>query len=323
MKKIFFLLSFFCVNAALANKIDSLKTDVEILQFISQLYKIKYSSNNIIAFKKNDSINPFIVCNSIQQISSIKKWDKIDFNRDNKTDLFAIIYVSNDGNNEIGVYTPITIIAKGNGNFDLIEIPGYFTLFCHTAKPIYIEKQPLILYHYIETKYYYDSIYFSNPQEKFKDSIIQIEHTDTLIYKFDAFVELNTKNGYSENVKSVIVERSPSFIGEGAYKLIIFKDRTANYISDGGLNDNLVGNFRTKIKEKQFFEIFSLMNYLNITNLEDAYNVPATDFPTITLKVYFDDGSMKEIRDYGEQGTMGLRKLYNLFSDLRINQNWK
>jgi hypothetical protein len=323
MKKIFFLLSLFFINSVFANKIDSLKTDEDILGFISELYKSKYNSNNLLSFEKSDYLQSFITFDSVKYYFGSENWEKIDFNTDKVTDLFAKVFVRNYYNKEFGIYGFFTVIDKGNNKFEMQEIPEYFIFSFHTAKPFYLDKQPLIFYQHAEIKHYSDSNYFSDPLQKIYDSIIHVQHTDTLIYKFGAFIELNSKQQFSPNVKSIFFESRGSFMIGEAYKLIVYNDGEGNYLSDWSIDGAKEGNFRTKIKNNNLSEIFSLIKYLNVSNLENGYDIQATDLTTVYLKVYFEDGSIKEIRDYGEQGTLGLKRLYNLLSDLRHNQNWK
>jgi hypothetical protein len=83
------------------------------------------------------------------------------------------------------------------------------------------------------------------------------------------------------------------------------------------------GNFMGKISQDKLNDIFSLMGYINIQALEDNYELAATDLQTCKLKIYFSNGSVKEINDRGLQGTLGLVRLYHLLSELRHNQQWK
>jgi hypothetical protein len=62
---------------------------------------------------------------------------------------------------------------------------------------------------------------------------------------------------------------------------------------------------------------------MNLKSLQDNYRVPWTDDQTSWLKIKFNDGSVKEIQDYGLRGSFGLRLLYNIFFDLRSSENWK
>jgi hypothetical protein len=65
-----------------------------------------------------------------------------------------------------------------------------------------------------------------------------------------------------------------------------------------------------------------VLNYINIGETKNYYAVGWTDDLTCFLTIKFTGGSTKKIKDYGERGTFGLRKLYSLFFDLRNSQHW-
>ena len=47
-----------------------------------------------------------------------------------------------------------------------------------------------------------------------------------------------------------------------------------------------------------------------------------TDLPTSYLKIKFDDGTSKNVEDYGKHGSEKLSEVYHFFEDLRKNQQW-
>ena len=104
--------------------------------------------------------------------------------------------------------------------------------------------------------------------------------------------------------------------------LNIFNDGTAYYKIEKNIRQRS-GNYRGKITSNKLNEIMSLIKYMDILNLKDDYQVQSTDMPSSKLNVYFSDGSVKEINDYGLQGTLGLVRLYDLLFALRLEQKWK
>ncbi|MEN8121444.1 MAG: DUF6438 domain-containing protein [Bacteroidota bacterium] len=83
------------------------------------------------------------------------------------------------------------------------------------------------------------------------------------------------------------------------------------------------GKYNAIIKDKDYDEIVKLLNDINFPNLNDNYAVAAKDYPTCFLTITYNNGKVKKIRDYGLNGTSGLKKLYNLMFELRFNQEWK
>ena len=114
----------------------------------------------------------------------------------------------------------------------------------------------------------------------------------------------------------------------------IYPDRTALIeaehftFSDGRSKDEFSkpkeGTFTTTIKEADFDKLIMLLNNLNIKNLQSDYgNKNVSDLPTSYLNVTFKDGSLKQIKDYGKNGSLELKELYLFLEDLRKTQTWK
>ena len=311
----------FCNTYAFSNTIDSLKTDKEIERFIHGLYVQKYPHSysnkyDIFSIKKPDSIYHVITCDSIISSWSLNKWQKIDFNQDGYTDLFAVIYIRNI--NETGSsYHICSVVDKGNNTFKLSEIPTDFTFGCHAAMPIFIRSKPYLLYRYHETK---DSLEVlpNGTNLLYYD----VNKTDTLIYKYGGFIEVNNNQQNNLQIESLYFENFCGMMPCPSYKLNIYKDGTA-YCIVGEVNDHPGGNYKGNITKKMLEEIFNLIHYIDIKNLRNYYNVNATDMESCNVNVYFSDGSIKKINDYGMQGTFGLNRLYNLLTYLCSHQNWK
>src|SRR5690606_8753996 len=83
------------------------------------------------------------------------------------------------------------------------------------------------------------------------------------------------------------------------------------------------GSFKTKINEPEFQLILKKLNEMDFPTLEERYKVPFTDAQTANLKIIYDGGKEKIITDYGMMGTPELKELYQLFLELRENQNWE
>lgn len=61
----------------------------------------------------------------------------------------------------------------------------------------------------------------------------------------------------------------------------------------------------------------------NILTLRDNYSKSVTDLPMYTLRVQFEGGRQKTIKDYGLSGPGKLVKIYDLIFSLRETQDWK
>jgi Domain of unknown function (DUF6438) len=325
MKQILFLLCFFFVNSAFANKIDSLKTNDDIAKFLFNLHKKKYDNRHTLSsIKYPCSQNDYYNDDSFFLKENIKRWEKLDFNQDNRTDLFTRIYSYNSNDKGgIAFLKNYVIIDNGNDVYDLQEIPEYFLpISFNGIKPFYIDNNLVLSLHYSKLEEVEDSSILMNPNLPDSELLRVIEKTDTLIYKYGSFIELNTL-GLGKQVKSISFETSSCFGPCQAFKMFINSDSSAKYIALPGLYDNKSGKFKTKIKPKQYEEIIGFIGYLNVTKLKDNYRLLASHQPTSITIINFEDGTSKKISDYGKQGTLGLYNLYKMFFNLRENQIWK
>ena len=94
-------------------------------------------------------------------------------------------------------------------------------------------------------------------------------------------------------------------------------------LSEFNVNDNGEGKFKTFIKEKDYENLIDAINNTNFTELENTYSQNITDLQTVVLKITYDGGKVKNIEDYGANGTKRLTKVYDILFKLRVNQNWK
>ena len=84
---LFFLL--FVSQIALANKVEDLKTDSDVVKFITSLDKMftqKYSARFIL--KSPDEILNEAECGDVKSWK-VKNWEKVDFNNYGKTDILV------------------------------------------------------------------------------------------------------------------------------------------------------------------------------------------------------------------------------------------
>jgi hypothetical protein len=152
----------------------------------------------------------------------------------------------------------------------------------------------------------------------------------TLIYKHGIFIEYY--NG-SENYQISKIEFSSNGC-HGAcpvFDLKIYKDSTSsfrakhyNFSRNKEIDsNNEEGYFEGVINQEDYEEVCQIINYIELKNRKDNYFSGSMHEPSSTLKVYFDDGSIKTIEDRGKIGTNGLNLLYRKLSEFRFNQEWK
>ena len=117
------------------------------------------------------------------------------------------------------------------------------------------------------------------------------------------------------------------------FKITINPDRTAVIdaerftFTEGRSKDDFSGPregiFKTTIKQADYNKLISLLDDLDLKNLNGYYgNKNITDLPTANLRITFTDGSTKHIEDYGKGGTEKLDEVYTFIEDLRKTQTW-
>jgi Domain of unknown function (DUF6438) len=284
------------------NKIDSLKTDNEVVEFLKSVNdNFRSAKYDAIELRSSETIRKDQNCDGMADQWQVKNWEKADFNGDGLTDLLVTLYWY-----DYGVYV---VMDKGNNQFDLLPLSYNVFDKCKLAKPITTNGRQLLLYYGKK----------DIPGKMVSDNK-NMNQVDTLVYRHGDFVEFNRQPATAE-IDSIEFHTGYCFGNCPVFKIRFDKNGHAEYIA-GSYNPK-EGKFSTVLKKKDLGEISDLINYIGVSNLRDNYSVSWTDDQTAGLRVRFADGSIKEIRDYGMRGTFGLRLLYTKFFALRTNQDWK
>jgi Domain of unknown function (DUF6438) len=272
----------------LANKIDSLKTDKDVVEFLKSVEE-NFRSNKYqaIQLKTSETIRQDLNCNGVADEWQVKNWEKTDFNHDGRTDLIIMLYWY-----DYGVYV---VMDNGNNSFKLHTLSYNIFEKCELAKPVVVNGEQLLLF-----------------DEK--------KQIDTLIYKYSGFVEVNRR---PSNYKIDSVEFRTGYCYGSCPVFTIKFDKDGHTEYDAGTYNPKEGKFFTTLQKDKLETILGLINYLSIRNLSNDYKVSWADDQTCWLRIRFADGTVKEIKDYGLKGTFGLRLIYSIFFDLRSNQDWK
>lgn len=273
------------------NKIDYLTSSNDIQAFINnEDNKINYYLNI------EDKINYDSYCSVIADSLNLKQtWEKADFDHNGLTDLLVT------GNTSEGPKT-IYILDKGT-HFESKNLSkGKLYEECSFSSV----KDHKIEYHSIKILNRYG--YLSN--------LIK----ENLIYKYEEFIEENTAPK-RHNILEIKFENIGSRWNRYVFDMKIVSNRDATWTTE---DDGLItsGIYKTKLSEKDFKEIIDLINYLDFENLEDEYNVSYSDSHTAYLTITYDNLKIKRIRDYGLMGSRGLKRLYDILSALKTNQQW-
>lgn len=281
------------------NYIDSIQSAKQIADLILKISD-RYKGFQINEALKFDDIDTGQSLKKIADSVQIQPWTKADFDNNGLTDVLVV------GRNYY--HCVICIFDKG-GKYEINQITRRHYQNC--TFPV-VEKKNKIRY------YYKEQLGRSNWNKPLKFQKVN------LIYKFGDFVE---ENPHPANHKIEKIEYSTS----GCYgtcpvfSLEINSDRGSKWFAyTYNMIDKkeLTGNFQTIIDQDKFEELINLLNYINFEVLNDKYAVNWTDDQSSTLKITYDKGKVKSIKDYGLIGTFGLDRVYQLLFDLRENQKW-
>src|SRR6185369_10681753 len=109
---LFMICAMFFATLVFANKIDSLKTDGDVLAFLKTVSEdFRSPKLNPIDLRSTETMRKELSWDGIANKWQVNNWEKADFNGDGKTDLLVILYWY-----DYGVYA---VIDKGNDQYEL------------------------------------------------------------------------------------------------------------------------------------------------------------------------------------------------------------
>ena len=233
-----------------------------------------------------------------------RSWLKADFDGNGLADLVVTGYPSSSS-----LRRRITcFLDQGNQKMQEIRLaPRVYD--CAVLQLVQLKDKAAIRYtHILEDRRYY---------EKRPSPVCQI---DTLIFDKTQFVEYNhALRDYG--IQKVSFSTTPCYGTCPVFNLHI--DQSGAAIYEAIEYNKKIGKFTATIAATQLQELWMLLNYLNFPKLNDHYSIGATDHPTSKLTIMYAGGQVKTIEDYGEQGTFGLSRAYELLFALRTTQPWR
>jgi len=277
------------------------------LNFFSVNFKkdFDYYGYNYLFYEKNElneknlSEKDSIMAEHEKKASRSNNFYKADINNDGRTDLIID-----------GKYSLVVIDTGNSYVIHFIDGNGAPRYFFKEAIELPDRSTALLFRH---TRMVVDG-------SRFK----VVSGIDTLVYKFGCIVEYNEHTPYISIRKVVFYEQAACFGYCTDFKIEVNKNKECiyNVIKSQEFRDS-VGKYFCTINSNQANNLMSLLTYLDVSSLKSNYNSGASDNSTVTLTVYFDDGSEKTIDDYGLRGTMGLRSVYGKFFELQKSKEWR
>ena len=224
---------------------------------------------------------------------NLKVWYKGDFDNNGFQDLLV-------SGTKYRARATLCILDNGNDSFSIYKLNWTYWRPDVFVSKIAVGDEDMI-----------EMTKMHNPTKKFISSI--------LTYKDKRFIE------YNPSVTKQKIQRIDfgTTSCEGTcpiFGLTINNNRKAIYNAQNFNRDT--GVFVSTIGSNIYEEIIALLNYLDFTNLEDYYSNNLTDVPASFLEITYNDGKIKKITDIGQEGTLGLKILYEKLFALRDNQNW-
>jgi hypothetical protein len=289
-------------NSVIANSVDSLQTDNDVLLFLKRIDK-RFTSDKYrqLQIFPTAMLRQKSNCDSIADKWNINNWEKADFNGDKKTDLIVTSFWY-----EFDVFVAID---KGDNTYQLIQLSKSASQNCVLGKPLKNNSEQLLLF-YQQRYGYYDALKRTSVYER-------TSRIDTLVYKYGGFIE-KQKTPASYNISAIEYHTSGAWVNLSPnyqLKIALYGNEAYSAVS---INQKKVIAL-TEANKNVVRSIVDLIQYINIKALRNEYRVTHTDATTMYLKITFKDGTVKEIEDYGMNGSLGLKQLYQLL--LMLNKS--
>ena len=139
-----------------------------------------------------------------------------------------------------------------------------------------------------------------------------------------------TQNSIPEkhHIEKIEVRVSPGEAGDN-FDLHIFEDRHAvytNYIERYPKFYNRIPQHSATIDSTNYNQLLALLSRIEFTKLEQPDSVEESltqDNSQCILKITYDKGKIKTIKDYRSDGSKDMRELYTLLLKFPKNQPWQ
>jgi hypothetical protein len=293
------------------NSIDDLQTSKDVVRFVVPLLVENYM-NSCIADTGLDFDTPAF--KKLSAIVNPPSWLKVDLDSNGYTDLLVMV---KDTSAKLDSGQRFFVLLRDTGN-NVPYLDAVADTVLETVIPVYtsLQNTPAVYFYHCKTDKSKNGgalVFYERPEER-------------QVFVSGAFIEYNP-NPIKYDIQNISYKISHCYGTCPVFEITIDKNKNGKYKAiDYNYNrsgQEVTGTFNTLIDSKQFTEIENLFDYINFPTLNDEYSDGASDQQTGTFTITYNNGKTKTIEDYALAGTLGLHQLHELFSALRLNQNWR
>lgn len=293
-------------NNISTNYIDSIKNASQIEDLLIKTGGKKYENYTI----NTDLSFPDSACKKLCDSLKIKAWQIADLNNDGNSD---ILFSAKNGAD----YFDLCILTKDKNNYGIVSLTrdagSYSKGSCAVVKVSNLKT--VIDYYFYKSNYDPHNIYAKPVLQKIQ-----------LVYDFGDFIEVN-HSAPQHTIEKIIFDQKSAGFNSPAYNITIKNDKSAIWIWDSKYYNvikgkEVKGNYETILKNYSYDYLVRLLNYIDFKNLDNNYAVPWTDDQSCVLTIIYDNGKVKRITDYGQVGTFGLQRTYQILLGLWQTQDW-
>ncbi|PWL39988.1 hypothetical protein DKG77_03935 [Flagellimonas aquimarina] len=140
---------------------------------------------------------------------------------------------------------------------------------------------------------------------------------DSLTVKYGELVNYRQKTPKENKIKELYFSTTGCYGSCPVFEIQLKSNRDLEY--NGKRFTNHPGLESFKLNQTDYDNLIGLIEYSELEKLNDFYSVNWTDDQTGKLKVIYENGDIKEIQDYGLQGTTNLQAIYKKLFEINNN----
>ncbi|REG86030.1 DUF6438 domain-containing protein [Winogradskyella sediminis] len=236
----------------------------------------------------------------------------------------------------VNAYVPL-IIVLNNGDKDFKELNFRNTKFFSDNEPeldsiAEIGNEKVLIfeteiqefddeeYPNIKIKKNQEALSYNSKTKESEWTIRDVKYkVDSLTVKFGELVEYKNIKPKVNRIKELYFSTTGCFGSCPIFDIKLDSERNLEYNGKKFTNHSGLKSFR--LNQTDYDNVIGLIEYAELKKLKSFYSVNWTDDQTGILKVIYENGEVKEIQDYGLQGTINLKAIYKKLFE--INKNVK